>query len=111
MAGGSEGSATVQSLLKFLRVALFVLLVLIAIIAMVENQEPVRLAFLGWDTALLPVYWWLVIAFVLGGVCGWLVSGISLIRERAGARRARSELERSRAEIDTLRRPSSDPGG
>jgi uncharacterized integral membrane protein len=101
----------VQRVLRVLRWSVFLVLVVVASIAMIENRTPVSLTFLGWSTAELPVYWWLVVAFVLGGMCGWSMSGVGAIRAKAGARRAQTALERSRAEVETLRGPSSDHAG
>jgi uncharacterized integral membrane protein len=82
----------VHAVLAFCRWSLFAVLVVAAAIAMVENRAPVSLEFLGYHSAELPLYWWLVIAFAGGGLCGWLISGVGAIRARADARRARAAL-------------------
>ena len=97
-----------ERLIAVIRWTLFAVLVLVAVIAMVENRRPVMLEFLGFRTAELPLYWWLVITFAVGGLCGWLVAGIGLVRAQAGARRARAELARSRAALESLERGKGD---
>lgn len=97
-----------QRLIALLRWTVFGVLAIVAAIAMVENRQPLTLEFLGFRTAELPVYWWLVIAFAFGGLCGWLVTGIGLVRARAGARRAEAELARSRAAQATPQRSGTD---
>jgi uncharacterized integral membrane protein len=98
----------VHALANVLRWSLFAVLALVAAIAMFENREPVSLAFLGWNTRELPVYWWLVTAFVFGGLCGWLIAGVGWLRARASTRRVETELAKNQAELDTLRRASPD---
>jgi len=90
---------------------LFALFAIVAGLAMVENREVVALHFLGWHTAELPVFWWLVAAFVLGCLTGWLVGGVGAVRARAGARRTQRELERSRSALASLKASSDEATG
>jgi uncharacterized integral membrane protein len=97
-----------RRLTAVLRWTFFSFLVVVAAIAMLENRSRVALEFLGFRSAELPLYWWLVLVFVLGGVCGWLVAGVGLVRARAGAKRAHAELARNRATLESMERADTD---
>lgn len=57
------------------RVALLCLLLCVAVFAIVAvNQEPVKLRFLIWETPEWSVFWWLLAAFVSGGLVGHLLA-------------------------------------
>ena len=53
-----------------LRVLAFVILALIAALAAVENTDPVRLRLLGYESAEVGVFWWLLLLFVVGLILG-----------------------------------------
>jgi len=97
--------------LRILGWSVFAFFALAAGLAMVENRETIALHFLGWHTAELPVFWWLVAAFVIGCLTGWLVGSVGSVRTRAGARRTQRELERSRSALESLKTSSADPSG
>jgi lipopolysaccharide assembly protein A len=82
----------------------FVLVAIVAVLAVVDNREKVALHFLNWTTAELSVYWWLVGAFALGISVGWLGAGVQILRVRAGTRQLRRELGRSQAELQRSKR-------
>jgi uncharacterized integral membrane protein len=101
----------VQRVLRIVGWILFAVVALAAGLAMVGNRHPIALRFLDWATPEAPVYWWLVGAFVLGCVCGWLISGIGLIRARTHARRTRAELDKTRSALASHQQSSSAPTG
>ena len=73
--------------LKRVLLAIFVLLVVLAILAFVlENQQSVTLLFLGWAGPELPVSLAIVLALligmVIGPVIGWLLSRNSRISRK-----------------------------
>ncbi|MGF6285496.1 lipopolysaccharide assembly protein LapA domain-containing protein [Pseudomonas silensiensis] len=73
--------------LKRVLLAVFVLLLILAILAFVlENQQSVSLLFLGWAGPQLPVSAITVIALLVGmliGPCiGWLLGRTSRVRRR-----------------------------
>jgi len=82
----------------------FAALAVIAAIAMVDNRAPVTVHFLDWQSADVPLYWWLVGAFLFGCACGAAFVGVALIRARTATRRARSELTKSQAALEAQRR-------
>lgn len=75
-----------RALLKLLVVLVFIAVLLLAALAMIDNQQSVALKFLDWQTFELSIYWWLLTALAVGFVLGWLLAGIAGLRRRAGAR-------------------------
>ncbi|HTO59103.1 MAG TPA: LapA family protein [Pseudomonadales bacterium] len=78
----------------------FTLAVIVGVLAVVDNRNHVALHFLGWATPELSIYWWLVSAFALGVLVGWVSAGVRVVRAVAGNRRLRRDLDRSRTELD-----------
>ena len=83
----------------------FVLIAVVAVLAVVDNRGRVALYFLDWSTPELSIYWWLVGAFTMGVVVGWLGAGVQVLRARAGTRQLRRELHRAQSEPDRVRVP------
>jgi uncharacterized membrane protein YciS (DUF1049 family) len=77
----------------------FVLVVAISVLAVVDNRGRVALHFLGWATPEISVYWWLISAFALGVVVGWVSAGVRVLRAVSGNRRLRRDLDRSQTEL------------
>jgi len=94
----------VDRLLRTIGWIFFAALAVIAAIAMVDNRAPATVHFLDWQSADVPLYWWLVGAFLFGCACGATFVGVALIRARSAARRARAELSRSQAALEATRR-------
>jgi uncharacterized membrane protein YciS (DUF1049 family) len=92
-----------RTLSRWIRTIAFVLVVVVSVLAVIDNRAPIALRFLGWSTAELSVYWWLVAAFALGVIGGWLGAGIHVLRARAGARRLRRDLDRSQNELARIK--------
>ncbi len=57
---------------RTLLLTLFLMLLLLSVLATVDNAEPVQLQLLGAETPALSLYWWLVLAWVAGMLIGWL---------------------------------------
>ncbi|MCY4041276.1 MAG: hypothetical protein OXF72_08470 [Gammaproteobacteria bacterium] len=55
-----------------LQVLVFVLLTLIAAVIAIENTDPIRLRLLGYESAEVGVFWWLLTIFVAGLIVGRL---------------------------------------
>ncbi|CAI8865099.1 LapA family protein [Pseudomonas chlororaphis] len=73
--------------LKHILLAVFVLLLVLAILAFVlENQQPVSLLFLGWGWPQLPVSLITVIALLMGMLIGpcaeWVVRRVGRVRRK-----------------------------
>jgi len=70
------------------RIALLCLLLCVAVFAIVAvNQEPVKLRFLIWETPEWSVFWWLLAAFVMGGLVGHLLALFNTVPLRLENRR------------------------
>jgi uncharacterized integral membrane protein len=80
------------------------LLVGIAVFAfalLAVNQAPVALKFLIWQTPVVSLYWWLLLAFVCGLLLGAGGAGLSILRlrrqlrafERSAGRSAPASIE------------------
>ena len=77
----------------------FILVVVISILAVIDNRGDVALHFLGWATPEISVYWWVVSAFGLGVAVGWISAGVHVLRALSGNRRMRRDLDRNQAEL------------
>lgn len=86
-------------------------LLCVAVVAVIAvNQEPVRLRFLVWESPEWSVFWWLLAAFVLGGVFGHLLALFSTLPLRFENRRLQKALQassRTPASIPASPEPSS----
>ena len=81
--------------------ALAVVLFCFALLAV--NQRQVALEFLVWQTPEVSVFWWLLLAFLLGAVASALVCGLTSLRLRMRQRALNKELDASRRELEKLR--------
>jgi len=50
----------------------FIILALIAALAAIENTDPIRLKLLGYESAEVGVFWWLLLLFLVGVLLGRL---------------------------------------
>jgi uncharacterized membrane protein YciS (DUF1049 family) len=91
-----------QRFLRIFRYGFFVLIALIAALAMMDNRESVALRFLGYSSFELSLYWWLVAAFLIGFLAGWLFAAVGAVRAKVDARAARRALARNQTELDRL---------
>ena len=88
-----------------IRKLLFVIAVLIVMVlaAVAVNQEPVSLGFLIWNTPAVSVFWWLMIAFLLGVVMGFVLSFFTSFKMRLERRRLRKSVDDQASELQRLR--------
>ncbi|MCP5181356.1 MAG: DUF1049 domain-containing protein [Pseudomonadales bacterium] len=91
--------------MKALRRLLWVVVLLfVAVLAAVAvNQQPVSLKFLVWQTPQWSVFWWLLVAFVAGGLLGHALALLSTIPTRIDRRRIRKSLQVAEGEVARLR--------
>ena len=76
---------------KWLFILLLTVVFLVVLLAAVDNSTEVPLSFMGYETPAWPVFWWVLLAFGLGVLCGNLLSlisgSITDLRRRIAARR------------------------
>lgn len=69
-----EQAERIGGKLKFLvRVLAFVFVAMLATFAAIENTDRVRLSLLGYESAELSIFWWLLIVLVIGVILGRLI--------------------------------------
>ena len=93
--------------MKFLRTIFAVIIVLctlaVGVLFALQNDTPVPLDMLIYSFAPKSLALWLLVALALGGVLGMLMSSGIALRQRAAIGAPRRQLEKVRAELDTLR--------
>jgi putative membrane protein len=89
-----------RTLARWITAIAFAFVAVVGVLAVVDNRDHVALHFLAWTTPEISIYWWLVIAFALGVLVGWLSAGVRVVRAVAGNRRLRRDLDRSRSELE-----------
>jgi uncharacterized membrane protein YciS (DUF1049 family) len=96
-----------RKLTRWVTAIAFIFVMVISVLAVIDNRSLVALHFLNWATPEISVYWWLVTAFGLGVAVGWLGAGVRVLRVHAGNRRLRRDLDQSQTEL--ARAKSSPP--
>ncbi|GGB88090.1 hypothetical protein GCM10011352_12580 [Marinobacterium zhoushanense] len=78
-------------------------IIAVGILFTVHNTTPVAidLVFVQLPEATLSL--WLILAFVAGGICGVLLSTLTILALKARLRRANRKVDSSRQEIERLR--------
>ena len=90
--------------------ALAAVLVLFLFAVFAVDQNEVSLKFMAWRTPSLSVFWWLLLAFVLGLCLGLAAAARVAARGSMRNRRARKELLAAQEELQQLRDSASAPG-
>lgn len=81
--------------------AVAILLFCFALLAV--NQSQVTLRFLKWHTPEVSVFWWMLLAFLLGAFVSVLGCGLASLRLRLRQRALNRELDAARRELEKLR--------
>ena len=90
------------------RIILFVAFI-VALVAASDNSQEVPLSFLGYKTPELPVYWWVLLAFVVGVLFGMALNLVTNTRLRLDARKANKTVAKTTRELDQARATSEAP--
>jgi uncharacterized integral membrane protein len=88
-----------RKLSRWIATIAFILVVVISVLAVIDNRSGVALRFLGWSTPEISIYWWIIGAFGLGIAVGWMGASIQVLRVLSGNRRLRRDLDRSQTEL------------
>ncbi len=67
------------------------------------NQGQVALRFLAWETPAISVFWWLLLAFLLGVLASTMAFAVISLRQRMRQRALNRQLQESRRELEKLR--------
>jgi uncharacterized integral membrane protein len=76
---------------------------LVALLAAAENSAEVALRFLGYETPVWPISWWMITAFVVGVVFGNLLNVLSNTRLRMESRRERKIAQGRTKDLDEVK--------
>lgn len=90
-----------KALARLLWAAMAVVLFCIALLAV--NQSQVALRFLGWQTPEVSVFWWLLLAFILGVCVSAVACSLATLRLRMQQRSVAKQLDAANREIEKLR--------
>lgn len=88
---------------KLLLGMLLLVLFVFGLIYGTDNSTPVSLAFLNWKTPEWPVSWWVLVAFALGTVLGYLINIGANVKIKVNTLKTKKELQKSKDELDKLR--------
>ena len=91
----------------FIRKALFgvflIFLFVVALLAAADNSDVVAIRFLDWQSALWPVSWWMLMAFVIGVLFGMALNFYSNTLLRHTARQANQVVVDRNRQLDQFR--------
>ncbi len=91
------------------RLCLFIVVVIVVLTAsLAVNQTEISLQFLTWQTPVLPAFWWLLAAFLLGSLATFLLVFVFYLQGRWQQRRLKKEVSAREQEIAKLRGASAD---
>ena len=90
-----------RALAKLFWAGLAILLFCFALLAV--NQSQVSLRFLSWESPEVSVFWWLLLAFLLGAGVSAVGFGLVTMRLRLQRRSQGRELDAARQELEKLR--------
>lgn len=78
-------------------------IVLFCVALLAVNQSQVALKFLGWQTPEVSVFWWLLLAFLLGAAVSSVGCGLVTLRLRMRQRSLGRKLDVCNRELEKLR--------
>ena len=84
---------------------LFIAIIMLAILGFaLQNQEQtVSVRVISWESAELPLYFFLYIAFGVGLILGIILPAINLFQMKTEVRRTRKDSRKTREELNRLR--------
>jgi putative membrane protein len=91
-----------RSLRKFLLVLFLMIVFILVLVAVTDNSSLVALTFLTYATPQWPIAWWILIAFLVGILFGYLMSLGSNVRSKVTALKSRRELEKTNTRLEQL---------
>ena len=92
--------------MKWLKTLVLIMAMLLAFVlaALAVNQQEITLTFAVWETPFaLSMFWWLLMAFLVGLLFGLLNAVWVNFRRRMEVRKLRQSLAQTTAEVERLR--------
>ena len=93
---------SMKPLRKLLTVLIILATLVVSVLFALQNTVQVPLDLLVYSFGAQSLALWVLLAFVLGGVLGMIISSIILVRTRASLKSATRKLEKNRVEISSL---------
>lgn len=93
---------SMKPLRKLLTVLIILATLVVGVLFALQNTIQVPLDLLVYSFGAQSLALWVLLAFVLGGVLGMIISSIILVRTRASLKSATRKLEKNRVEISSL---------
>jgi len=88
---------------KLFLVTTFLFILLIGILAVVDNGQTVSLKFLTWQTPELSLFWWMLMALLCGFVLGAMSMSFSTFKSKVKQRQLQRQLKSCERESKRLR--------
>lgn len=95
-----------SGLRKILIILLVLSLILVALVFSLNNQEPVALDFLAFQTEPRGVAIWLTLAFVSGAILGVVLTLLSNVKTTVTKRHLQKRLDRAEKALEKSRNPT-----
>ncbi|WP_111496614.1 MULTISPECIES: lipopolysaccharide assembly protein LapA domain-containing protein [Marinobacter] len=80
-----------------------IFLILVALVFSLNNQVSVSLNFLFFETAAYGIAFWLILAFVAGGVIGMLLTSLAMLRSSVNRRHLQKKLDQTEKQLEKAR--------
>ncbi|MEQ5837096.1 LapA family protein [Marinobacter sp. R17] len=80
-----------------------IFLILAALVFSLNNQVSVSLNFLFFETAAYGIAFWLILAFVAGGIIGMLLTSLAMIRTSVSKRHLQKKLAQTEKQLEKAR--------
>lgn len=91
-----------RSLRQFLLVLFLSIVFILVLVAVTDNSSLVALTFLSYATPQWPVAWWILIAFLIGILLGYLMSLGGNVRSKVTAMKSRRDLEKTNTRLEQM---------
>lgn len=92
-----------MKLIKKLLLAVLMLCILaVGILLGMDNQQPITLRFLDWQTPETSLYFWLLISLAIGFLAGSLLSAVGLMKQALRIRKLENLLTQSKQQVQNI---------
>ncbi len=89
---------------------IFIVIIIFIVLgfALQNQNQPVSIKVIQWQSPILPVYWFLYASFILGLLFWFVISTINIIRIKTDNRKLKKDIQKLRKELDRLRNVNID---